>query len=117
MRLRERDKKTVYLRRRTGTDQNEHLDTIVLWGEAVQLRAVHQPAGGSIDAQIYGDRLRSMRTMYYDGPEIINAADGFCLNVEPTEAPDYRVSGPPQEWQGHVVVQLEFVSPERRDAP
>lgn len=116
MRLRERDKVTVYLRRRTTT-QNAHLDTIPSWGTAVSLRATHQPAGGTIVAQVYGERIQSMRTLLYDGLETINAADGFCLYVGAAESPDYQVAGPPGIWNGHQVVQLEYVPPERRDAP
>lgn len=116
MRLRERDKKTVYLRRRSTT-QNEHLDTVVSWGPAIELRAAHQPAGGTLVAQVYGERVRGMRTLFYDGPVAIVESDGFCLYVAPTAAPDYRVAGPPQAWEGHTVIQAEYVPPESRMAP
>ena len=114
MRLIERDKRTIYLRPRLGGEKNEYNETVpgTQWGPPVMIRAACQPAGGSLDAQIYGERVKSMITLFYAGPERIQPGDGLCVHVDSTVFPDYRVVSV-QDW-GHRRIDAELIPPERR---
>jgi len=107
MKLIERDKRTLYLRRRsTGTDA--YGEPVPQWTEPVTIRAACQPAAGALDAQIYGKRARAMYMLLYDGLEAIQAGDGLCIHVAAAAPPDYRVVAV-QGWD-HQRVDAERVS-------
>lgn len=109
MRLRQRDLKTYVLKKRvplqdpdgTTYEGYEEVGTII--------KANIQPAGGKIAAEIYGERLKYMLTMYCENNVDIKEADGICVNVEATEEPDYKVVAVKQ-YNTHKVVDLEKVN-------
>ena len=91
MRLRQRDLKTVFIKRRIsmqdpdGTSYEDYEET------SMPIQASVQPAGGKLMAEMYGERLAYMKTMRYEGQEAISEGDGVCINVEPADPPDYKV--------------------------
>lgn len=92
MRLRQRDLKTYYLRGRiTKTDSEgvKYPD----YDTAVEIKAKVQSAGGKVMAEMYGERLNYIKTMYYDGSLELKENDGICVYVGPAEDPDYKVVG------------------------
>lgn len=106
MRLRQRDLKTCYLRKcinKSDVEGIKYSDYEV----AVEFKAKIQPAGGKVMSEMYGERLNYISTMYYDGNLGITENDGICVNVGPTEDPDYKVVGI-APW-GHKTITLEKV--------
>jgi len=109
--LREREKVTVFLRA-GGSKADAYGDPVPLWGEPVAIRVVCQPAGGALDAQLYGTRVKSMYTLFYAGLEAIKPGDGLCVHVVADARPDYRVVAV-QEWELRKI-DAEFIPPELR---
>jgi hypothetical protein len=91
MRLRQRDLRTVYLKKRIpgteddGTSYEDYVDT------STSIQANIHPAGGKLMAEMYGQRLAYMKTMRYEGDASIEEGDGLCVDVPATEKPDYKV--------------------------
>lgn len=106
MRLRQRDLKTYYLRKRKTKTDVEGLKYSD-YDTAVEIKAKIQPAGGKVMAEMYGERLNYIKTMYYDGSLEIKENDGICVYVGPAEGPDYKVVGI-APWD-HNVITLEKV--------
>lgn len=109
MRLRERDLKTVYLKRHTIEIDEEGDEQINYSEESEEIRMTVQSAGGQINAQIYGVRLQYIKSCKYQGDvikEARNENDGVCVYVEATEEPDYRIISI-QEFTTHTNVMLE----------
>lgn len=81
--------------------------SIVRWSEATQLQGEVWPAGGQLQAQMYGDRVNSMLNVRIKGafsivPEgnhlkfdfgafALREGDGLCIYVSDTADPDYRI--------------------------
>lgn len=109
MRLRQRDLQTVYLKKRV-TIRNEEGDKETVYSEnAIELEMNVQSAGGSVSAQIYGEKLPYIKSCKYQGNQIKsgkNEKDGICLYVEPDEEPDYEIIAI-QPYSEHINVTLE----------
>jgi len=109
MRLRQRDLKEYKLKKRvplqdsdgTTYEEYEEVGTII--------KANTQPTGGKIAAEIYGERLKYMLTMYCENNVDIKETDGICINVEATDKPDYKVVAIKQ-YNTHKVLDLEKVN-------
>ena len=54
-------------RRRTGKDREG--GSIVEYEEAVEIKATIWPAGGKVQAEMYGERLSYIKNMEYGGSE------------------------------------------------
>lgn len=109
MRLRERDLKTVYLKRHTVEIDEEGDEQINYSEESEEIRMTVQAAGGQINAQIYGVRLPYIKSCKYQGDviqEARNENDGVCVYVSKEEEPDYRIISI-QEFTTHVNVTIE----------
>ena len=83
MRLREREKQTVFLCEMTGME-----DDVYTWGEATPIRAAVYPAGERLEAQIHGERTGETRLMLYDGSETLAPGMGVSLG---DGVPQYRI--------------------------
>lgn len=108
MRLRERDLTTVYLRR-TELNQDDEGNDITKYLDPVPLRLNIQSASGTVNAQIYGSKLSSMKSCKYQGDELKEARDensGVCVYVGKYEQPDYKVVSI-QPFSTHINVMLE----------
>lgn len=106
MRLRQRDLKTYYLRSRivqTDAEGVKYPD----YATGVEIKAKIQPAGGKVMAEMYGERLKYIKTMYYDGPLELKENDGICVYVGQNDKPDYKVVGI-APWD-HKTITLEKV--------
>ena len=108
MRLMARDLSTVTLKRREVTKDNkgnQKIDFI----EPVEIKMVIQPATSSVLAQIYGEKLNTVKSCKYQGIAIQegqNELDGVCVYVGATEKPDYKIASI-QTFTDHVNVTLE----------
>lgn len=109
MRLLERDLQTVYLKKRV-TIRNEEGDKETGYSDdATEIRMTVQSAGGTVSAQIYGERLPYIKSCKYQGDEIKpgeNEMDGICLYVGADEEPDYEIKAI-QPYSEHLNITLE----------
>ena len=108
MRLRERDKRTIIVRR---PDEDALNEDAYAWGDTMTMRAAIYPAGRELDAQVYGERISDMRVMLYDGPEALEIGMGVCVN-DAGGVPDYRIIRL-EQW-AHVRATLERIPEGRR---
>lgn len=94
MRLARRSLKTLMLRKRVVGKDDEG-STVHSWADAIAIKATVQPAGGSINAAIYGKELSYMKSLMYQGDEITEGRSengGICLDVVADDDPDYVIT-------------------------
>lgn len=109
MRLRERDLQTVYLKKHIATTDGKGNTKINYSDLPVELKMNIQAAGGSINAQIYGEKLSYMKTAKYQGDlvkEGQNEKDGVCVFVSKESQPDFKITAI-QTYSTHLNITLE----------
>ena len=107
MRLR-RSRLGTYHHRAAIPKKDNEGSSYIEYGPAVSFQAEEWPAGGKVQAEMYGQRLTNIRTLRIqgdyqeipgdgktsyaikDGP-VITANDGICLYVTGDAGPDYKV--------------------------
>ncbi len=105
-RLRLRDLRPVAVRRRVAVqepDGTKHEDWAPT-GHVVMANV--QPAGGRMLAEMYGQRLAYMQTLFVPYGTDIRETDGLLLYA--SEKPDYQVVAV-RPWTDHVIVDAEKV--------
>lgn len=107
MRLRERDKVGVTVHGYAGMD-----DDVYLWAEGQRIRAAIYPDTSAIHAQIYGDALKDMRLLLYEGDAALAPGMGVC--TDGSGVCDYRIVSV-QRWD-HLRVSLAFIPEGRRES-
>lgn len=107
MRLRQ-NRLGIYHHRAAVPKKDSEGSSYVEYGPASSFQAEEWPAGGKLQAEMYGQRLPNIRnlriqgsykeipgngTVGYavEGGPAITANDGICLNVGADMEPDYRV--------------------------
>lgn len=86
-----RNKKPYFYKRREVT-QDEEGGTVETFSETpILFEAAIYPAGGRVQAEVYGERLNYILNMIYDGNEDFSEGDGICVYVGSEAAPDYKV--------------------------
>ena len=99
--------KSYHLRRRkTGKDREG--GSIVEYEEAVEIKAIIWPAGGKVQAEMYGERLTYIKNMEYGGAEAMQEGDGICVFVGPEAGPDYKIISIKPEYSPKVM-ELERI--------
>lgn len=109
MRLRKRDLTTVYLKRREITLDEEAEEIITYPFDPIELSMNVQAASGTINAQIYGNKLETMKACKYQGDKINesqNELDGICVYVGKDEEPDFTIKSI-QTFSTHKNIMLE----------
>lgn len=94
MRLRERDLQIVYLKKRKVTHDEEAEEIITYPFDPIELSMNVQAASGTVNAQIYGSKLETMKACKYQGDtinEAQNELDGVCVYVGKDEEPDFTI--------------------------
>jgi hypothetical protein len=112
MRLCERDRRTVWLRRFTPRP-DAYGEPVPAWDVAVPLRVTHQPARAGFEARAEGMRPTWRRLLFYDGPEAVLEGDGICLRAPADAAPDCRVTAV-AIWGDYQRIEVEVLSAEQR---
>ena len=102
MRMRETMKKKYHLKRRK-VSKNSEGGSIVSYEAAVEIEATIWPAGGRVQAEMYGERLAYFKNMEYDGPEHLQEGDGICVFVAPDKEPDYKIKSIKPEYTPKVI--------------
>lgn len=106
MRLRQRNLREVTVLPRVSTSQPDGT-TFATWQTPGRIiRANIQPAGGRLMAEMYGQRLANMLTLYAELGTQLSVTDGVC--VEGAEEPNYQVVAV-RQWGSHLVADLERV--------
>nr|WP_297935362.1 hypothetical protein [uncultured Lachnoclostridium sp.] len=82
--------KKYHLKRRT-IQKNSEGGTADAYAEAIEIQAIIWPAGGRVQAEMYGERLSYIKNMEYEGTETMQEGDGICVFVGPEERPDYKI--------------------------
>lgn len=82
--------KTYHLKRRT-VGKNKEGGSVVVYEKPIEIRATIWPAGGRVQAEMYGEKLTYMKNMAYEGTEKMKEGDGICVFTGPEEAPDYKI--------------------------
>lgn len=108
MRLK-RSRLKEYAHRARLTRKDSEGSTYTEYASAVTFTGEIWPAGGKIQAQVYGEKLPYIRNVRVDGRyeiltdaagrlsyqvedgPVIREGDGLCLYVDPASGPDYRV--------------------------
>ncbi|EOH79262.1 hypothetical protein [Enterococcus casseliflavus] len=109
MRLRERDLQIVYLKKRKVTHDEEAEEIITYPFDPIELSMNVQAASGTVNAQIYGSKLETMKACKYQGDtinEAQNELDGVCVYVGKDEEPDFTIKSI-QTFSTHKNIMLE----------
>lgn len=91
-----------------SSQKNNEGATYASYGEAQPISAYIYPAGGKVQAEIYGNRLNYILNMLYGGNVPLHENDGVCVNVAQGEAPDYKVISIKQ-YSRHKLIELEKI--------
>lgn len=109
MRLRKRDLQTVYLKKRKVDLDDEATEIITYPYDPIPVQMNVQAASGTVNAQIYGSALSTMKSCKYQG-DLINEAhnelDGVCVYVDKNENPDFIIKSI-QTYSTHKNIMLE----------
>ncbi len=89
-------------------EKNEEGGSKVSYGEAVKIEAIIWPAGGRVQAEMYGERLSYIKNMEYEGTEELAEGDGICVFTGAEELPDYKIISIKPEYSP-MVLELERV--------
>ncbi|MFB8545312.1 hypothetical protein ACFC6K_05070 [Enterococcus casseliflavus] len=109
MRLLKNDLQTVYLKKRKVTHDEEAEEIVTYPFELIELRMNVQAASGSVNAQIYGSKLETIKACKYQGDKISesqNELDGICVYVGKDEEPDFTIKSI-QTFSTHKNIMLE----------
>ncbi|AYJ46668.1 hypothetical protein D8N35_16820 [Enterococcus casseliflavus] len=109
MRLRERDLQIVYLKKRKVTHDEEAEEIITYPFDPIELSMNVQAASGTVNAQINGSKLETMKACKYQGDtinEAQNELDGVCVYVGKDEEPDFTIKSI-QTFSTHKNIMLE----------
>jgi hypothetical protein len=99
-------KKYHLRKRKVGKDKEG--GSVVEYEEAVEIHATIWPAGGRVQAEMYGERLAYIKNMEYGGPEEMTEGDGICVFTGPEDPPDYKIISIKREYSPKVM-ELERV--------
>ncbi|MBO0413225.1 hypothetical protein JZO81_19390 [Enterococcus hulanensis] len=111
MRLRQRDLRTCYLKKRiiTKDEEGNALSDFSKQRSTFQMNV--QSAGGKMAVELYGERLPYIKSCKYQGDLINegeNEGDGVCVFVDKDADPDFKIISI-QEFSQHKNIMLERV--------
>ena len=83
-----RKKLKTFKLRKASLKKDKECNTFLTYGTAQEDQAVIRPAGGKVQAEMYGLRLNYILNMNYYGELDIAENDGICFE---SDEPDYKV--------------------------
>lgn len=89
--MRIKNKKTYYLKEKTIVSDGEGGKYPGYSQEPRQIKANIWPASGKVQAEIYGEKLKYILNMLYDGTVELKEGDGVCVYVDKDSKPDYKI--------------------------
>lgn len=105
--MRIKDKKTYYLKRKTLIEDSEGGKYSGYSNESIKIEANIYPANGRLQGEVYGERLKYIQNMLYDGSETLNEDDGICVYVSKDSEPDYKIISIKR--YSHMMIELEKI--------
>lgn len=112
MRLARRFKRIVYFRQRQSGSDDEG-NAINTWSDPITLSVNVQPAGGSVNATMYGEELNYMKSIMYQGTLIQEDRDekgGIDFKQPVKDAdPDYQIESI-QTYSDHLIILVKKVN-------
>lgn len=105
--MRIKNKKTYYLKRKVILEDDEGGKYPGYDENEIEIKANIYPATGKLQVEIYGERLKYINNMLYDGPVLMVEGDGVCVYVSKDSKPDYKIVG--IKPYGHLVIELEKI--------
>jgi len=123
--MRLKNRKTYYLKTKSVITDGEGGKYPGYSVTPVEIKANIFPAGGKLQAEIYGERLNYILNMLYDDPYITEVRDkvlyyisqnskvefceggGICVYVSSSSEPDYKIIS--IKPYGHLVLELEKI--------
>lgn len=109
MRLRLTGLTTVYLRQRQAGKDDEGNVITAGWSTPIAVRMNIQAAGGAVNAQLWGKKLKYIKSGKYQGDDINEGQQenwGVCVNVDKDDEPDYVINSI-QTFSTHKNITLE----------
>ncbi|MGL4571854.1 MAG: hypothetical protein ACRCVJ_12405 [Clostridium sp.] len=105
--MRIRNKKVYYLKAKEVIEDDEGGKYEGFLKEGIKIEANIYPATGKLQGEIYGERLKYILNMLYDGKNEIKEGDGVCVYVSKESNPDYRVIS--SKRYSHMTIELEKI--------
>lgn len=105
--MRLKNKKTYYLKRKTMIEDDEAGKYEGFEEKGIDIKANIYPATGKIQAEIYGQRLKYIMNMLYDGKYHLKEGDGICVYVDKDSKPDYKIIS--IKHYSHLFIELEKI--------
>lgn len=102
------NKKSYYLKRKKKVEDDEGGKYDSYSDEPIDIKARIWPASGKIQAEIYGERLKYINNMLYDGDIELIEGDGICVYVSKESKPDYRIIS--IKPFSHLTIELEKIT-------
>ncbi|ARN92887.1 hypothetical protein [Levilactobacillus brevis] len=93
MRLARQSRTTIYAKKMVTTKDDEG-NVIKDWGDPIPMTVDVQPAGGQVNASIYGKELAYVKSIMYQGTDIQEGRDedtGLFLYASTDAEPDYEI--------------------------
>jgi len=110
MRLAHQSRSTIYAKRMVATKDDEG-NTIKDWGDPIPMTVDVQPAGGAVNAAIYGKDLAYVKSIMYQGNDIKEGRDedaGLFLYASTDGKPDYEIKSI-STYASHTIIIAEKV--------
>ncbi|MEW9991810.1 hypothetical protein [Clostridium butyricum] len=104
--MRVKNKKTYYLKKKTIVTDDEG-GKYPGYSDSIEIKANIWPASGKLQAEIYGERLKYILNMLYDGTVELNEGDGICVYVDKGSDPDYKIISIKNF--SHLTIELEKI--------
>lgn len=89
--MRIKNKKTYYLKKKAIVSDSEGGKYESYSDDPIEIKSNIWPATGELQAQIYGEKLKYINNMLYDGNIELNEGDGICVYVDKNSRPDYKI--------------------------
>lgn len=107
MRLRAKQTKQYHLKKQFVKKDKEG-SSYVEYGDPFAFLADISPAGGKVQAELYGVRLAYMLNMVCTEDIDIKENDGICVYVDAQSLPDYKVISI-KRYSNHILCELEKI--------
>ncbi|WP_207706211.1 hypothetical protein [Clostridium sp. HBUAS56017] len=105
--MRVKNKKIYCLKRKVTTQDGEGGKYEDFEDSSIIIEANIWPASGKVQAEIYGEKLKYINNMLYDGPVKLNEGDGICVYVPKESKPDYKIIS--IKTFSHLKIELEKI--------
>lgn len=114
MRLKVRDLKIVYLKRKV-VERDKEANVITKYSDTpILLKMNVQSSDGRMAVERYGERLKYYKNCKYQGKEHLKEGDGICVYVSKESKPDYFIKSI-LDYSTHLNIELERILKENGD--